>query len=469
MMTRNLLLSVTAAWMLMTGCGEVPAGTVDASGTWEGEISIAGTNLLIVVRIAAPGDSLLGTMDIPQQQARELELTGFILRGDSLDFCMPSPMGPANFRGVVRGDSISGGFEQGDYAGTFLLVRTSSSSEVSRTDGEEVAIQGADCLLAGTLTLPAGEPPFPAVIMLTGSGLQDRDEYVFGFPVFSELAAQLVPLGIAVLRCDDRGVGGSQGDTESLSDSVLLADAGLMLDHLRGDPRIDPGRIGVLGHSEGSTIAFMLAAERPDDVAFVVSMAGPAIDGYHLIPSQMERLFAMQGLSPGEIEGKLDAQKLIMDAVIAGGDLSVADSVLRAQIDAELQSLSDEELAMVGDPAVYMEQAVAANMASIESSWFRSFLMNDPTLAVREAECPVLVVFGGLDMQVTAEANTDAMRQALADNPDHEVIVIEGANHLFQAAVTGGLEEYALLEPEFADDFVETVTGWIRTRLSAGS
>jgi pimeloyl-ACP methyl ester carboxylesterase len=426
---------------------------------------IAGANLLIVVRIAVAGDSLSGTMDIPQQQARELELTDFLLRGDSLDFCLPSPLGAASFRGAARGDTLSGSFEQGGYAGTFLLVRTASSTEVSRTEGEEITIQGADCLLAGTLTLPAGEPPFPCVLMLTGSGLQDRDEYVLGFPVFSEIAAQLVPSGIAVLRCDDRGVGGSQGDTESLSDSVLLADAGLMLDHLLGDPRIDSGRIGVLGHSEGSTIAFMLAAERPEDVALVVSMAGPAIDGYHLIPSQMERLFAMQGLSPEEIAGKLHAQRVIMDAVIAGGDLSVADSVLRAEIDAELESLSDEELAMVGDPAVYMEQAVAANMASIESPWFRSFLTNDPTQAVREAECPVLVVFGGLDMQVTAEANADPMRQALAANPDHEVLVIEGANHLFQKAETGSIEEYAFLEPEFIAGFPDTLCGWLSERL----
>jgi uncharacterized protein len=467
-MLRNLFSIFAAAMVLMSGCGEAPVGTADVNGIWEGEISIAGANLLIVVRMAAPDNSLCGTMDIPQQQARDMELTGFLLRGDSLCFCLPSPMGPANFRGVARGDTLRGSFEQGDYAGTFRLVRTAASTEVTLAAGQEVTIQGADCLLAGALTLPGGEPPFPCVLMLTGSGLQDRDEYVSGFPVFSELTAQLVPLGIAVLRCDDRGVGGSQGDMTSLSDSVLLADAGLMLDYLRGDPRIDAGRIGILGHSEGSTLAFMLAAERPGDVAFVVSMAGPAIDGYHIIPTQMERLFAMQGLSAEEIAGKLNAQMVIMDAVIAGGDLSVADSVLRAQLDAELQSLSDEELAMVGDPAVYIEQAVAANMESIESPWFRSFLMYDPALAISEAECPVLALFGGLDMQVTAEANLDAMRQALSGNPDHEVIVIPGANHLFQEAETGSLEEYAFLEPEFVDGFLVTLSGWLSERLSVG-
>jgi uncharacterized protein len=465
MMLRNLLLTFAAAVVLITGCGEAPVDTVDVSGTWEGELSIEGTTLLIKVRIDAPGDSLTGSIDIPQQQARGLELTDFVLTGDTLAFVLPLNLGEASFRGVVLGETISGSFEQGGYVGTFRLTRTSSAVEDSPTDGEEITIQGTDCILAGTLSLPEGEPPFPCLLMLTGSGLQDRDEYVMGFPVFSELAAHLVPLGIAVLRCDDRGVGGSSGGMESFSDSVLLYDAGLMLDQLRGDPRIDPGRIGVLGHSEGSTIAFMLAAERPEEVAFVVSMAGPAIDGYHLIPSQMELLFTMQGLSQEEIAGKLEAQMIIMDTVIGGGDLSVVDSVLRAQLDIELQSLSEEEQAMVGDPAVYIEQAVAANMASIESPWFHSFLTNDPALTIRVVGCPVLALFGGLDMQVTAEANLEAMQQALAGNPDHEVVVIERANHLFQEAVTGSLEEYALLAPEFIDGFTDTVSVWMAARV----
>ena len=443
-------------------CGTAPPEIPDIAGTWEGEILFPGAELIITARLSYGEDGILsGTMDIPQQQARDLLLTDLSQSGDSTRFALTVGYSRGDFTGVVSGDSITGLFEQGGYAGTFELVRVSLDVETVSTSGEEVTIAGEDCVLAGTLTLPEVDPPYPCVFFLSGSGLQDRDEYVMGFTVFADLADHLVSQGIAVLRCDDRGMGGSTGGMHSFSDSVLMYDAGLMLDHLRADGRIDPGRIGVLGHSEGSNIAFMLAAQRPDDIAFIVSMAGPAVDGYHLIPDQMEVILGMQGFTEEEIAAKREAQIMIMDAVIAGGDMVLVDSILRDQMEAELAALPEEQLAMIGDMETYIDQTVAQNLASIDNPWFYNFLTHDPSEAAQLVRCPVLALYGGLDIQVTDEANHAAMVEALSGNPDHEVKLFPEANHLFQLAGTGSVEEYALLEPAFIDGFLETVSGWI--------
>lgn len=382
--------------------------------------------------------------------------------GDSLSFVLPLDFDRVEFRGVVTGDTLRGLFLQNGLSGSFILARTSMDEEGPLIAGEEVVITGEDCILAGTLTLPDTDPPYPCVVLLSGSGLQDRDEYVMGFPVFGELARVFDSSGYAVLRCDDRGIGGSSGGMGSFSDSVLRCDAGLMLDHVLGDPRVDPGRVGLLGHSEGSNTAFALAAERPGEVAFVISMAGPAVPGYDLLPSQLEVILPMQGFSPEETEEKLVAQYLVMDAVLAG-DTTVIDSVMRAQAEEQLQRLSEEELASIGDLDMYVEQTVAASVASANSRWFRRFLVIDPVEYIREVKVPVLCLYAELDVQVIPETNLGPMEEALADNPDHSIVVFENANHLFQEALTGEVMEYALLEPAFIEGFADTVSAWLGT------
>jgi uncharacterized protein len=449
--------------LLLISCGEAPVSSPDVSGVWEGELNVAGMVLELKAVFTISDDSIAGTLDIPEQQARGLDLTDVILQGDSISFALPSNLGQGNFLGIVKSDTLMGSYEQGGYTGGFILIRTSGSPETPPMAGEEVTLTGVDCVIAGTLTLPDGDPPYPCVLLLSGSGLQDRDEYVLGFPVFAELASIFDSRGFAVLRCDDRGVGGSSGGMENFSDSVLLYDAGLMLDYLLGESRIDTQRIGILGHSEGSTIAFMLAAEHQDDIAFVISMAGPAVNGYTLIPSQLEVILASQGFDEEEIQGKLQAQYLIMDAVIEN-DVVLIDSILRAQTAAELAKLTDEQLASLDDPDVYLNEVVESSVASTLSPWFRNFIMHDPAEIIREVHVPVLCLLGELDTQVRPVTNIPPLEEALADNPDHSIVVIEGANHLFQEAVSGSVDEYAVLAPEFTPDFTSTLTTWLELR-----
>ncbi len=455
-----------AAFLLLGACSSEEAPSqADVAGVWEGGLTVAGTTLGITVRLSGADSTFTGNIDIPMQNARGLELVDIRVVRDSVFFSLPSDIGRADFAGVVSADSMGGDFIQEGYTGTFTLCRTSVELPQEVAIGEEVSITGDGCVIAGTLELPEGEAPYPCVILLSGSGPQDRDEYVMGFAVFAVLSRHLTDAGLAVLRCDDRGVGGSTGDMESFSDSVLVYEAGLMLDHMRLDSRIDQTRIGLLGHSEGSSTAFSLAAQRPSDVAFVVSMAGPALDGYSTILAQQAAILTAQGFPPEEVSRRQAVQTTIMDAVIAGEDETVLAAILEDQFRSEMEGLSEEELSMMGDVEGQIEMAVQQAVSQVTSPWFRRFLVHDPADDISAVECPVLVLYGGNDIQVLPSLNSPVMEAALASNPDHLILQMEGANHLFQNSVTGAVEEYATLEPVFIEGFVEALTAWIRERV----
>jgi fermentation-respiration switch protein FrsA (DUF1100 family) len=448
---------------LLASCGQTTQVNSDISGAWEGSISVSGIELDINVDITVDDNgSYEVIMDIPVQGAFGLELVNVFVRGDSVGFDLPSNLGEASFAGVIDGDLISGVFSQGGAVGSFELQRASevSTEEIPYTVSE-VTIAGEDVSLAGTLTIPEGGGPFPAVVLFTGSGLQDRDENVMGFRVFGELADHLTRSGIAVLRCDDRGFGGSVGEIEHLTDSVFAYDASLMLNYMLAQPDIDPDRIGILGHSEGSTVAFITTDWQPEDVAFIVSMAGPSISGYEVLLGQIEMLCRQAGLPEEEISRNVETQRKVMDIILAGDDHSGLDELFRYETVASLEELSEDELAGLGDIDVYVDYVVAQSIAQVESEWFLNFLQHDPADEISAVSCPVLALYGSLDIQVPPERNLEPIQMALAGNPLARVLVIDGANHLFQAAVEGSVEEYATLEPEFIDGFESTVSDWI--------
>jgi len=453
----------TAVTLLVLACGGGPADTPDITGVWEGSVSGEGFQLDLIVSFASTDEGISGELDIPQQGAVDMPLADILLSGDSVYFSLPSNLGRADFAGKVKGDTLMGDFMQSGTGGGFILVRTSSGAAEQEAGGEEVTISGEDVELAGTLTLPEGEGPHPCIMLLSGSGLQGRDEYVMGFPVFAELADLIGSCGYAVLRCDDRGFGGSAGGMDSFSDSVLLYDAGLMLDFLGADPGIDADSIGVMGHSEGSNIAFMLAAGRPGEVAFVISMAGPSISGYELIPGQLGPLLSMQGFSEEEILAKVEAQYMVQDAVIER-DTATIDSVLRELARQELRKLPEEQLTAIGDIEAHLDRVVPPQLETTLSPWFRNFITSDPAEFISRVDVPVLCLLGELDLQVIPEHNLPPMQEALAGNPDHSIVVIEGANHLFQEAVTGAVTEYSQLEPRFIPAFRDTLCGWLGGR-----
>ncbi len=456
--------ALVSAIVLSTGCGPDSGEEFDITGHWEGKITIVGIDLAIMVDFTREGDGpLAGTMDVPEQGAFGMPLVGVAVNGDSVRFDLPSNLGLASFRGTVADGILQGSYSQGGYEGTFELRRAEPVSlEPLPYSEEDVLIDGSGCTLAGTMTIPEGEPPFPGIVLYTGSGSQDRNESVMGFRVFGVLADRLTRSGIAVLRCDDRGFGESTGSIEDITDSVFAYDATLMLDYMLTREEVDPARLGLLGHSEGSTVVFMVAADRSDDVAFVVSMAGPSVSGYDILLSQIETLGRKAGLTEEEIAGKLTAQKAIMDFIVSGEETFDLDSLFRAEIRAGLEGLSDEEKDMLGDVDDYVDMAVAQSIAQAESDWFRNFIMHDPADEIAAVSSPVLALYGSLDIQVPPDLNREPMEAALSSNPHHEVIVFDGANHLFQSAVTGSIEEYATLPREFIQGFTVSITDWIQ-------
>ncbi len=327
---------------------------------------------------------------------------------------------------------------------------------------EEVKIQTGAITLACTLTLPSQGGPLPAVVLLTGSGPQNRDEEVFGMRPFKLIADDFTTKGIAVLRCDDRGVGGSTGSTRDASSADFADDALADVAFLKGRPEIDKARIGLLGHSEGGLVA-PLAASRSSDVAFIVLLSGPAVTGEKILYAQSEALNRAAGATEDAIRLNAEIQKLSFAAVrtnsgwdeLAGQIRTVMKSILEAAPPAQRLS-PDKEDAMI-------KTRVDAQLANLRTPWFKFFLDYDPAPTLQRVKCPVLAVFGELDLQVPAAVNRDPMEQALKSggNSAYRIEVLARANHLYQEAKTGTVQEYTTLRKEFVPELLPLLTSWI--------
>lgn len=330
---------------------------------------------------------------------------------------------------------------------------------------EDVTFTHSDITLAGTLTLPAKDGPHPAVILISGSGQQDRDEaipIIPGYRPFQLIADHLTRQGIAVLRYDDRGVGQSTGDPSTATSADFAQDAEAGLTYLLSRPEINPKQIGLLGHSEGSLIAAMIAA-RNSNVAFVISMAGPAVSGYDLLLVQTERILRASDMTEDEVATALAEQRQALDLTVAG-DWAALEALLLEVGHRQIEDLPAEQKAALGDVDAYLQQQIAQSMISMQG-WMRYFLTYNPSDDWAQVKVPVLALFGGLDLQVDQAQNLPAMEAALANNADVTIKLFEEANHLFQKAVTGSPEEYTTLPAEFVPRFLDTIGDWILARV----
>jgi dienelactone hydrolase len=298
--------------------------------------------------------------------------------------------------------------------------------------------------IAGTLTVPEGHAPFPAVLLITGSGLQDRDETILGHKPFLILADYLTRRGVAVLRVDDRTMGGSTGDVlhATTADFATDVEAGVAFLKTRAD--VDPRKIGLIGHSEGGLIAPMVAARNPA-VAFIVMLAGPGLRGDEIILEQQRLVAKAMGTSADQVEKQGRQQRALIKAVMNAPDGPSARTAAAA-------------ILVQGGMPTQQAEAAAEQTAS---PWFRYFLAYDPIPALKKVKVPVLALGGSLDLQVPAEADLAAIRVALKDNPDVTVAELPGLNHLFQTAKTGAPSEYREIEETIAPIALRTVGDWI--------
>ncbi len=438
------------------------------TGHWSGAIVIAGTELGILVDFTMKADSLSATIDIPQQGAKGLALTAVRWESPRIHFELPAGPGLAVFDGALRGDSVTGSFRQAGFAGIFYLTPAAVKPEVPAAEEvvpyrqEEVVFHDGDVRLAGTLTTPAGTGPFPALVMITGSGPQNRDEELFGFKPFRIIADYLTRRGIAVLRYDDRGVGGSSGNLEKSTTADFADDVAAAVELLKQRKEVESRLIGLCGHSEGGIVA-PLVASRSKDVAFIILLAGPAIPGHAIITYQIEQLARAGGATDEEVQRALQMEDHIFAAVRTGEGWDAVRQELRGEAAKSLQRLTPDERAAIQDTAAFINARIEPQIAGAESPWFKYFIDYDPAPALRSVRCPVLAIFGELDKQVPPALNEKPMREALASagNPQDTVVVMPKANHLFLSASTGSPTEYATLTKEFVPGFLDLINSWL--------
>jgi fermentation-respiration switch protein FrsA (DUF1100 family) len=464
-MVRIIGLAVVLAVMSADMIGAQEASD-PVAGSWAGALNAGGQELSLVFHIGRDGGGAWsGTMDSPDQGAYGLALSAVeVSEAGEVRFEFSMAGGEYVGRLSDDGSSIDGHWSQGGTRFPLLLERTEAGAFAPGRpqdpqppfpyEAEDVFFENADAgiRLAGTLTIPAGDGPHPAVALLSGSGAQDRDETVFGHRPFLVLADYLTRRGIAVLRMDDRGVGKSEGDIAIATMEDFVTDALAAVAFLRSRPEVAPGAIGLVGHSEGASVAPM-AANRSDDVSFLVLLAGMGMTGRDLLELQLLAINRASGVPESVTQQRSAVQKRILDIAAAAPD----DSTLAEQARTVLA-----EAGLTGPQA-------DAQIQALLTPWMKFFLPYDPLPALREVDVPVLVLNGEKDTQVPPEENLGPAEEALREsgNPDVTARVLPGLNHLFQTAETGSPTEYARIEETFAPAALELIGDWIVERTGA--
>lgn len=335
---------------------------------------------------------------------------------------------------------------------------------------EKVTFNNGDVTLAGTLTRPAVEGQHPAVVLMTGTGPQDRDEVIVsGFRIFQQIADYLTQQGIAVLRYDDRGVAASGGVHSEASIYDFASDAAAAIAYLESRADINPNQTGVLGHSEGGVYAAILGADPDSSIDFIITMAGPSTHGGDMLREQSRLLFAAQGASEALIASQLTFLDDVIPLMIAE-DYEAASERTREVALEQLgiaRAEGDPAVARIKDEDAHAQAVVDSFMNGYANASFSSLMAYDPRPDFAQTTVPILAVFGELDLQVPPESNIAALEAAFAEsnNNDVTIITIPGANHLFQAAITGAATEYTTLKRTFTEAFLPTVGDWILERV----
>jgi pimeloyl-ACP methyl ester carboxylesterase len=417
----------------------------DVNGKWLGTLE-AGSQKL---RLALDIENGQGAMISLDQGAARLPIKKLDVSGASVKI----DVGIATYDGTLSGQQISGTFHQSGMNFPLVLKRVDKIEEPRRPQNpqrpfpyaeEEVTFKGGEGVaLAGTMTYPKTGAPFAAVLLLTGSGPQDRDEAIMGHRPFLVLSDYLTRLGLAVLRVDDRGMGKSSGDFSKATYEDKVADALAGVELLKNRKEIDGRRIGLLGHSEGGAIA-ELAASRSKDIAFIVMMAGPGVPGDQLMKQQGIDIVRANGGDDATVKKQVEMQAKIFQILREEKDPAVAEKRIR------------ETLGAIPGAEQQARGAVSPTL--------RDLISYDPRPVLRQLSCPVLALDGALDLQVSAKQNLPAIAAALAESKsaDWQVVQLPGLNHLFQTAKTGNVPEYSTIEETISPVALRTIGEWLQ-------
>lgn len=443
-------------------------------GVWGGELSFSGVELRIIFKITENADGSLGaTMDSPTQGVKDIPIDQVSFKDNIVR--LEAKMIGLVYEGQLSSDGlkISGTFKQGptelplnlerDYF--YIVTRPQEPKKPYPYSEEEVSYMNEEdgVKLTGTLTTPWGEGPFPAVLLITGSGAQDRDETLLGHKPFLVLADYLTRQGIAVLRVDDRGIGGTTGDFLNSTSADFAKDVLAGVEFLKSRQDVDASHIGLVGHSEGGLIAPMVAV-KSKDVAFIVLMAGPGMPGDELLYLQGELINRGNGVSDDLINQNREQQKQMFTILKEATNHKEAADNLRIYLEEMIQQLTEEERNSIGDVDHFIRQQM------MQVPWLRFFVSYDPVPTLENVKCPVLAINGAKDVQVPPKENLQGIDVALktGGNNDYAAIELADLNHLFQTCETGLPDEYGSIQETISPVALKTISDWILQHIQTG-
>src|SRR5699024_3361886 len=437
----------------------------ELAGDWKGAIQ---TNepLLIKTHFKKQNGELKGTIEI---QNVELPLQNIeVMNDDSLHFEFGSQNGLATFKGLFTSDSsIAGNFIQNSFTFPFQLHRfepDTVAKQATKTPlpyhHKDIIIKNDTIAIGGTLTWPKDKKAKQLVIMISGSGAQNRDEELFGFKPFAQITDYLTRHDIATFRFDDRGIGESGGDPNVGLD-VLAEDVRAIYTSLNDRPELSQASIGLLGHSQGGYIANKLAAKNTH-FDFIILMSGPSFPLDKIIFQQTEAIEKASGTPDSVIQKGLQNQREFFSAMRE----DKLDSLRKARInetETQLAKLPDKKKQHIEDVHSYASQKVNQQIAQLSLPIFQSMIAYDPMQDTQNIQIPVLALFGEKDLQVLPEPNARRLRKALEKSgADYKIKIFDDANHLYQKAKKGLPSEYGSLDKKFVDDFLPTITQWVK-------
>ena len=425
-------------------------------GYWKGQIDLGGQQLEMAFNIKAAENGYSATLDVPAQGAYDVPVDKTVFQDNHLQLTL-SAMG-ANYSGTLKGEAIEGEFTQHGMAFPLNLARGEKEAPKARPQdpqppfnyrAEEVTFTNKKegNTLAGTLTIPEGDGPFPALVLVSGSGQQNRDEELMNHRPFWVIADYLSRRGVAVLRYDDRGMGGSGGEVENATSMDFSYDAEAAFDYLLNRKEINASQVGILGHSEGGIINFMVAERRPE-VAFLVSLAGPAVNGIEVLKEQQAAILSAQGMTEEMVQFSGNANAQMFEIIEASNDREEADTLLR------------QLLKGWG----YNEELTEQTVGQMASPWMYYFLKYDPTEAIVKTNCPALLLNGSKDLQVLASQSFPAYEKIIAEHGKTNLTLREmpDLNHLFQHSETGSPTEYVTIEETISPEVLEMIVEFVK-------
>ena len=443
----------------------------DITGQWNGILKVGGMQLRIVFNITKTDNGYSSTMDSPDQGATGIPVTSATFENSILDLKVTNV--GIEYEGEFKDGFFMGTFRQGgqslaldlkrDYIEKVKVVRPQEPVAPFTYYSEEVTFRNgkANIKLAGTLTLPQKEGNFPVVVLITGSGPQNRDEELMGHKPFLVLSDYLTRNGIAVLRYDDRGTAQSEGDFKTATSLDFASDVEAAISYLMTRKEINKKKIGLIGHSEGGLIAPMVASGSKD-VNYIVLLAGPGIKGSQLLLLQQELIGRASGVSESDLQKSKEINSTAFDMVIKSTNPEKLKSELTNYLTQKSKESPDSQKAAEMSDSIMIK----AQVDQITSPWMLYFLRYDPVPALEKVKCRVLALNGEKDLQVPPKQNLPAIKAAVIKGGNSNVTSVElpDLNHLFQECTTGLPGEYAQIEQTFSPKALEEITRWIKLK-----